>query len=97
MDVDDVRLGIKMVVPDVFEQHGSGNNLAVVAHQIFQQSKLPGLKLDDFSVTTNLSGQYIHLQIGYLELRSHYAMCWARRPRASTRASNSSKAKGFGR
>ena len=77
MYVDDVRLGIKMVVPDVFKQHGSGNNLTVVAHQVFQQTKLPGLKLDESPVTTDLSGQYIHFQIGYLKLRSHYTMLGA--------------------
>src|SRR5512132_1389161 len=44
--VDDVRLRIEVVVPDALEQHGSGYDLALVAHQVLEQSELPRLQVD---------------------------------------------------
>ena len=43
MNIDDVGLWIKMVVPDMFQQHGPGHHLAGMAHQEFQQFELAGL------------------------------------------------------
>src|SRR3954452_7349256 len=41
--VDDVGLGVEVIVPDVFEQHGTGHHLAGVLHQIFEQAELARL------------------------------------------------------
>ena len=37
MHVDDVGLGVEMVVPHILEQHGAGDDLPRVFHQIFEQ------------------------------------------------------------
>src|ERR1700758_2349431 len=44
--VDDISLRIKMIVPDVLQQHSAGHDLAGVAHQIFEQAEFPRLQLD---------------------------------------------------
>src|SRR5258705_5211645 len=44
IDVDDVRGGIEMKVPDVLQQHCPGYDAAFVANQILEQLELPGKK-----------------------------------------------------
>src|SRR5687767_14592292 len=46
MNVDDVRLGIEVVLPDILQQHRAGHDLSRMAHQIFQEAEFAGLKLD---------------------------------------------------
>src|SRR5271157_5211763 len=46
MNVDHVGLRIEVVVPHVLEQHGAGDDLARVLHQIFQQPELARLQGD---------------------------------------------------
>ena len=46
MHVDDVRLRIEVVVPNVLKQHGARHNLPRVLHQIFKQSVFARLKQD---------------------------------------------------
>jgi hypothetical protein len=46
MGLNDLRFGIKMEVPDLFEQHCSGYHAVRIAHEIFKQSELPRPKLD---------------------------------------------------
>src|SRR5215813_240305 len=43
--VHHVRLRIEAVAPNVFEDHRFGNNSAGVAHEIFEQRELSGLKI----------------------------------------------------
>jgi hypothetical protein len=40
-----IRLGIEMVVPHVFHDHGLGNHLTGVSHKILEERKLPRLQL----------------------------------------------------
>src|SRR5512147_2173544 len=44
--VDDVRLRIEVVIPHGLEQHGSGYDLALMAHQVLEQPELPRLQVD---------------------------------------------------
>src|SRR5258705_1779322 len=44
IDVDDVRGGIEMKVPDVLQQHCPGYDAAFVANQILEKLELPGKK-----------------------------------------------------
>src|ERR1700688_1730256 len=44
MHVDHVGLRIEMIVPDMFEQHRAGDNLAGVLHQIFEQAEFARLQ-----------------------------------------------------
>src|SRR5260370_37000312 len=49
MDIDDVGLRIEMKIPDAFEQHCPGLDLAGVAHQKFEQPGLPRFQVDGLS------------------------------------------------
>ena len=44
MDVDDVGLGVEMVVPDFLQQHRSGDDLALMSHEMLEKTKLARLK-----------------------------------------------------
>src|SRR5688572_22599578 len=48
MHVDDVGLRIEMIVPHRLEQHGAGDELALVAHQVLEQRELARLQVDGF-------------------------------------------------
>jgi len=37
VDVDYISHGIEIVIPDVFGNHGSGQNMSLRSHKIFQQ------------------------------------------------------------
>jgi len=65
MHVNDVGLWVEMVIPDIFQQHGTGDDLPAMAHQIFQQAEFPGLQAYHFAGATNLAGKDIHFQIRY--------------------------------
>jgi hypothetical protein len=43
VDVDYVGLRVEMVVPHVFQQHGAGNHLAGMLHEVFQQPEFARL------------------------------------------------------
>ena len=63
VDVDDVGLGIEVVIPHRLQQHGAGDYLAGVAHQVLQQPELAGLELDGPSCTLHAAGKEVHLQV----------------------------------
>ncbi len=42
MHIDDIGLGIEMIFPHAFQQHGAGDHLPGMAHQIFQQAEFAG-------------------------------------------------------
>src|SRR6266550_167981 len=44
IDVDDIRRGVEMKIPDVLQQHCPGHDAALVAHQILQKLEFPGKK-----------------------------------------------------
>ena len=44
MHVDDVSLGVKVIIPDILKQHGTGNDLTTVAHEVFEKSEFPRLQ-----------------------------------------------------
>src|SRR5215471_11232306 len=46
IDVDDIGRRIEIEIPDVLQHHGPRHHPAFVAHEIFQQLKLLGEKLD---------------------------------------------------
>src|SRR5215471_4067443 len=46
--VHDVRLRIETVVPDVFENHGFGNDSTRVAHEVFEQREFSRLQIQLF-------------------------------------------------
>src|SRR6516164_5456898 len=63
--VDDICLRIEMIIPDIFQQHRAGDDLAGMPHEIFEQAKLPGLQLYFLAGATYFVRQAVQLQIGY--------------------------------
>jgi hypothetical protein len=53
MDINDIRRGIKVVVPDLLRDHGSGNDLAGVSHEEFKKHILLRCKINFDSVPKN--------------------------------------------
>jgi hypothetical protein len=43
MHVDHVGLGVEMIIPDMFEEHGARHDLAGMPHQVLEQAKLAWL------------------------------------------------------
>src|SRR5262245_34281677 len=41
--IDDVGLGIEMVIPHVLQQHCAGHNLSGMLHEVFEQAELARL------------------------------------------------------
>src|SRR5262245_21746247 len=50
IDVDDIGRRIEMKIPDVLQQHRPRDDAALIAHQIFQELKFLGQKLDVLAV-----------------------------------------------
>ena len=55
---------VKIVVPDSFHDHGSGNHVPGIPDQVFQQGKFLGLQVDLLTIASDTSGQQVQLQIG---------------------------------
>src|SRR5579884_4017941 len=64
MHVDHIGLRIEVIVPNALEQHGPGDDLAGVLHQIFEQTKLARLQRDFDAAAGDLVRQAIELEIG---------------------------------
>ena len=60
---DNIGLRAEVVIPDVFHDHRLGNDPAGVAHQVFEQRKLPGLQVDLFTPSSDLPGEEIDGQV----------------------------------
>jgi hypothetical protein len=63
MRVDDVGLGLEVIVPQILEQHGAGHHVAGMAHQIFEQLELLRLQLDLAAAARDPAGHHVDLQI----------------------------------
>ena len=61
--IDDVGLGVKTVLPDMFQNHGFGHHLAGVSHEIFQKGKFTRLKIDAALSAKHLACQEVHREI----------------------------------
>ncbi len=65
MHVDDVGLGVEMIVPDVLQKHGAGDHLARMLHEVFQQAELPRLQHDLGAGAGHLVRQPVELEIAH--------------------------------
>src|SRR5258708_1334025 len=63
MDIDDVGLRIEMKIPDAFEQHCPGLDLAGVAHQKFEEPVFPRLQVDGLSGARHDAGEQVDLEV----------------------------------
>jgi len=73
MNVDDIGLGIEMILPDILQQHGAGDDLPGMAHQIFEQAKFARLQFDGRTAALGSAGQKIELQIAHRHFGLHRA------------------------
>ena len=62
MDVDDVGLGIEVILPHLLEQHGAGHRLAGVAHHEFEELKLARLQVDFLALAMHRAADQVHFQ-----------------------------------
>src|SRR5271154_6409317 len=46
IDIDDVGGGVEMEIPHVLQQHGSGNDLTLIANQVFENLELARQQFD---------------------------------------------------
>src|SRR5690554_1667780 len=54
-----------MIIPDLYQQHGSGDHLTSITHQVLQQPELTGFNVNVLARAFYGSSQQIHFQIGY--------------------------------
>src|SRR6267154_6509814 len=73
MDVDHVGLRVEMVFPDILQEHGAGDDLSGMAHQIFEKTELARLQLDGGTVALGGTGEKIELEIADGDLGLHRA------------------------
>src|SRR5690606_32432509 len=66
VDIDDIGLGIKVIVPDILEQHGARHHLPGMTHQIFEQTELARLEGDFLPVPCNAVGEAVEFEIANL-------------------------------
>src|SRR5277367_273090 len=62
--IDHIGLRIEVIVPDMFEQHGTRNHLAGVLHQIFEQPEFARLQNDLLGPTRDFVRQPVKRQVG---------------------------------
>ena len=53
-----------MIVPDILQQHGAGDDLAGMPHQIFEQAEFARLQLQFLPGAADFVRQPIELEIG---------------------------------
>src|SRR5450432_2594843 len=63
IDVDDVGGRIEMEIPHVLQQHGAGDDLALVANQIFEHLEFPRQQLDVAAAAAHRARHQVHLEI----------------------------------
>ena len=44
LDIDDIGLRVKVIIPDRLEEHGPGDHLSLVPHKLFEQPELARLE-----------------------------------------------------
>ncbi len=53
-----------MVIPDFLQQHGPGDHLAGITHQVLQQTELPRLDINILAGPLYRACKQIHFEIG---------------------------------
>ena len=53
MHIDDIRLGIEVIVPDIFQLHGSRHHFPGMPPEIFEQLKSARLQHDDRAIAAH--------------------------------------------
>src|SRR5579872_6470277 len=61
VNVDHIGLRNRAVVPDVFKQHGAGDDLVRMPHEIFEQVEFPRQQRDEPVATPHAAVDEIHV------------------------------------
>src|SRR5499433_1688832 len=69
IDVDDVRHGIEMQIPDVLQEQRARNDLTRVANEIRQELELLRQQLDLPPLAAHGAGEQVHLQVAHPQER----------------------------
>ena len=64
-DVHNIGLRIEAVVEDVLQDHGLGDRAIWIAHEVFQQSVLPGLQVYLLGAALHLAREQINAQVAH--------------------------------
>src|SRR5215469_7032475 len=67
INVDDVGRRVEVEIPDMLQQHRSGNRLSDITNQILEKLKFPWQQLDLAAAPTNDPRQQVDLQIANTE------------------------------
>src|ERR1700730_16846383 len=70
LNIDDIGLWIKVIIPERLEQHSPGDHLPLVPHRVFEKAELARLKRDRPTRTLRPSCPQIESQIGDPKLAS---------------------------
>src|SRR5438309_435337 len=70
--VDDIGHGVEIKFPDLFNNGGAGNGLALVAHQEFEQSKFLGAEIDVMSSAAHSVADAVDFEVCNLENRARW-------------------------
>jgi hypothetical protein len=65
MNVDDIRLGVEMVIPDVLEKHRAGDDLAGMPDQVFKKPELARLQRDLLRAARHAMGQPVEHEVAH--------------------------------
>src|SRR3569832_289790 len=63
MDVDHVRAGVEMVVPDLLQHHRTGDDLASMAGKIFEQVELTRAERDRPTLARHGTAEQVDLEV----------------------------------
>src|SRR3974390_2658797 len=63
VNIDDVGLWVKMIIPNVLQQHSAGHDLTRVTHQILEHTEFARLQLQLLPTATDLVRKPIELKI----------------------------------
>ena len=67
MYVYHIGLRIEMIVPDIFQQHGAGDDMPGIAHEVFQQLELAGLQGNILAGARYGAGEQVNFKVDRLE------------------------------
>ena len=60
--------GIEVIVPDVFQQHGAGDHLVPVPHEVLEEAEFAGLQVDVLAGPAHVPAQQVDVQVADLHL-----------------------------
>ena len=63
MDINNVGLGVKMIFPYIFQQHGPRHHMPRMPHEIFEQFKFSCMEVNTLTLPRHFALEDIQFQI----------------------------------